>query len=245
MSRTESGNVLFLILIATALFAALTYTVVNSSRSGSTSQQERISLSAGQLIQYPADIRASAMRITIMGNALDTDISFDTGNWGHTNYQHGVPQPDRNKIFSPDGGSLPWQRTQPEWLDKNFSAQPYYGLWLFTGGSCIPGIGAGSDNTCNNNDLQLELVAVAPYITEDICREINKRLGLQTIHDDPPQLIGDAWPAANAEFAGIYQNGEVIIDADGILHSVDTACFEGNGNPPAGSYHVYSTIVQR
>src|ERR1039458_1324840 len=60
----ESGNVLFLILIAVALFAALSYAVTQSSRSGSTeSTGEKSLISSSTLTQYPAGVRTDIIRM--------------------------------------------------------------------------------------------------------------------------------------------------------------------------------------
>ena len=64
----ERGNVLFLILIAVALFAALSYAVTQSTRSGSGDASGETNLiSSAQLTQYPAGIRTSIVRMIIAG----------------------------------------------------------------------------------------------------------------------------------------------------------------------------------
>ena len=57
-STAEKGNVLFLILIAVALFAALSYAVTQSSRSGGGDANNETSLiNSAQVTQYPASVR--------------------------------------------------------------------------------------------------------------------------------------------------------------------------------------------
>ena len=62
----EKGNVLFLILIAVALFAALSYAVTQSTRSGGGSaDRERSILSSASLTQGPTALRTSLIRMVL------------------------------------------------------------------------------------------------------------------------------------------------------------------------------------
>ena len=64
--KSESGNVLFLILIAVALFAALSYAVTQSSRSGSSdASSEKSLVSSSVLTEYPAGVRTAIMRMIV------------------------------------------------------------------------------------------------------------------------------------------------------------------------------------
>ncbi|HEY8190982.1 MAG TPA: hypothetical protein VIG74_01055, partial [Alphaproteobacteria bacterium] len=61
--KGERGNVLFLILIAVALFAALSYAVTQSSRSGGGDANSETNLiNSATLTQYPAGLRTSIIR---------------------------------------------------------------------------------------------------------------------------------------------------------------------------------------
>ena len=76
--KGERGNVLFLILIAVALFAALSYAVTQSSRSGGGDAGSETSLiNSAAITQYPASIRTSILRMVVSSGVQPEELLFD------------------------------------------------------------------------------------------------------------------------------------------------------------------------
>ncbi len=70
LAPRDSGNVLFLILIAVALFAALAYAVTSSSRSGGGDiSKEKASALASQILNHGIAVRTAVTRMTMNGIA--------------------------------------------------------------------------------------------------------------------------------------------------------------------------------
>ena len=65
--KDEFGNALFLILIAVALFAALSYAVTNSGRGGGGIDREQNEILAAQLLNQAAAMRTQYQRLQIIG----------------------------------------------------------------------------------------------------------------------------------------------------------------------------------
>ena len=102
--RREQGNVLFLILMAVVLFAALSYAVTKASRSGdANTSSEKAQLTASAIMNYNSAIRVAVMRMQMSGIdpatidfALPTDTGFST-------------PPYTKKVFHPQGGGISYQ----------------------------------------------------------------------------------------------------------------------------------------
>ena len=76
--KNENGNVLFLILIAVVLFAALSYAVTQSSRSGGSDiTEESINLGLDEVLNYVTSIRMAVTRMNLTGCDIDGDITFE------------------------------------------------------------------------------------------------------------------------------------------------------------------------
>ena len=246
MYKNQSGNVLFLILIAVALFAALAYIVTQSMRGGAgTVNKEKYNIIVNQLLAFPLSVRSGVLHLSTVGGAGAENISFDWPEWGHTNYQHTPPLRDANKIFHPEGAAVIFQRPDAAaMLDNQWKGRPFWGNWLITGATCVPGVGTGDTATCASDPTTLDLVLFLPYVKKELCEQININAEFNLPWGTPPQDDGDAW-GANPEFAGTYDNGEAVMDSGELLYRRDSGCFEGGGNPPAGSYHFFMTLLHR
>ncbi len=235
---------MFLILIAVVLFAALTFAVTMSSRSGDNVNDDKVKIAASQITQSGVDMEAAMMRLRISRNIDPSLMSFETDRL--TAYANpGCPVSENEcKVFNPVGGQISYNIPNPEWLNRALSAQPSYGDWLYTGTACIPGMGMGNDSSCAGNPDQLELIAMLPWLTREVCVELNKKLGIAQTADTPPKLSGSGW-GASPEYIGTFANGVALIDTGNVLFAQPEGCFEGAGTPPTGSYHYYRVLIQR
>ncbi len=164
---TESGNALIYVLIAIALFAALSFTLgrqTDTSEAGTVSD-EKAELYATQLISYAAQARSSVdqMLFTAASDIDDlnfiapTDAAFDTA-------------PNIHKVHHPQGGGLN-PGTIPAEIVTQVTADPEPGWYL--------GRFNNVEWTASASD---EVILVAYQINEKVCGLINKKInGLITI----------------------------------------------------------------
>lgn len=161
----ERGNVLFLILIAVALFAALSYAVTQSTRSGGGDASGETNLiNSAQLTQYPAGVRTSLVRMIISGTDVNTLEFNDPSEF--TNCTAG----NARCVFHPTGGGATYTEAPTDIMD---TPTP----WVFNGENEINNIGVsiGGDTP---DATSVDLVAFLAGVKTSVCQKINEELGL-------------------------------------------------------------------
>ncbi len=232
----EEGNVLFLILIAVVLFAALSYAVTQSSRSGSGDAGSETNLvNSAQLTQYPASIRTAIVRMIVGGtpvSALNFNPPADFANLESVSVG----------VFHPQAGGGTYALAP-----NNLMAAGTSGTWHFNASMEIPQIGtAGADG----NDL----IAFLPGITLALCSKINGELGLPTT---PPVLATDVSgdylddmvdPDGAAGSAAPFPTATDVTDIDdgsGTFDGKPFGCFRNGPTASPGDYVYYHVLVER
>lgn len=236
----ESGNVIWFIMLAIALTAALTMTLSRSSDTGGqTGDIERARVQASEIMRYAGGIEQAVERAILRGtseNAISFENSFVSG------YANGrCPDTDQSNpcfIFGRGGGQA-YMKPRPEWLDGAQGAQPLFAEWYFTGHVCVQDMGTGGAGCASDgSNRNEELVMVLPWIKEDICRQIN---ALLKIPGAIPVESGGAWPAAGTKYQGVFADGEILNQPR------MAGCFAGSGSdmPPANSYSYFHVLIDR
>ncbi len=197
------GNVLFLILIAVALFAALSYAVTNSTRSGGgDTQKENAAILAAQHLQFFTGMHAALLRMMMNGCEI-TDLSFENPLLSPLYAGGGGARP-ACQVFNPAGGGMSYSKPTTAVNGGNDMAfYKNYGIF---------GIGANVS----------ELVAIIPNIGDAECRAVNKSTSL-----------GDTIPlhsAANT-FFNKFTYGSTLDAGPGLIGDVATRCPECSNKP--------------
>ncbi len=164
----EKGNVLFLILIAVALFAALSYVVTQSTRSGGGStEREKNILSSAQMTQYPTALRTAVIRMVLGGVSVE-NIKFDApGSTGFSTLS------SSQLVFHPQGGGAAYQEG-PADLSASGNAPL---AWSYNTNFAVQGIGI---DTAGGQDV----VGFLPGISQGVCRQVNEELGVNPVTAD-------------------------------------------------------------
>ncbi|AEP10240.1 hypothetical protein [Micavibrio aeruginosavorus] len=233
----ERGNVLFLILIAVALFAALSYAVTQSTRSGSGDASGETNLiSSAQLTQYPAGIRTSIVRMIIAGAQVE-DLLFNPPSdfasiAGEENYG----------VFHPQGGGSVFTNASADMLEAGAD-----GRWYFNMQAEITNVGI---NGAGGNDL----IAFLPGMSRNVCRKINDELGIVATGGNDAN--GDAIPTGpNYIPTGAQEGGNTNYMNEGYTAPGSAAvtigldftgqpfgCYDANNS---GDYVYYHVLVER
>jgi hypothetical protein len=105
----QKGNVLFLILIAVALFAALSYAVTDSSRGGvDGGSQETNKRTASEFVQYGISLNTAITRLRVLNQCSNEEISFEIAPFdgAGSRYNANSPADFSCHVFHPAGGGV-------------------------------------------------------------------------------------------------------------------------------------------
>ncbi len=192
--KKQSGNALFLILIAVALFAALSYAITQSGRGGGSIEKENAQLIASRIVQYAGQVQNAVNKMRIINGCSDIEISF------HHDYdQDGIlettmpdaiflnPNTTGNDcyVFNEEGGDIPYIQPSTDWfIDAADIPGSAYAEYVFTGGLQFADVGSNCVTTSNCTDLAMVLIG----LSDDLCQAINKEL-----FDDPSVPAHETW----------------------------------------------------
>ena len=208
---SNRGNALFLILIAVALFAALSYAITNSGRGGGGTDREQVALAASQMVQYAGQVATAVTRLRITGGCSDSQISFHydrngDGSLDTTGDDAAFYNPASGTdcyIFHPDGAGLTYQPPPESLMIPAADRVGGEGEYVFTGGLSFFGIGSMCQNSTECTDLAFTLGG----LTLEACQAINRQLFDETqIFEHETWAWAPSQASADDYFKGTYQN---------------------------------------
>jgi len=215
---SQSGNVLFMILIAMALVGALTAAVTTSNRpEGNNIDAETLVLRAAKVQRYAGELER-AVRFVMSQGFSESDIRFAHPNANSEYGDLGADSDRRDQIFHRDGGGANY-RSPPD--DVNDGS-----AWEFYGGTHIPGMGRSD---------RAELVAVLPYVTADFCakiNELNDQSGTMQDTGTSTASGADAGDCVQAGALGRFDDGQQFYSTINSMNE-DAASFAEDPNTSA------------
>ncbi|MFA5592868.1 MAG: hypothetical protein WC989_06115 [Micavibrio sp.] len=216
---SEGGGVLVWILIAVALFAALSYTMVREGGTGAatrTMSDAQARLAAAEIIAYGDAVKQAIQKMRISG-AGDTEPDFQTpvfinsaGNSMNKPNPHCTAASCR--VFDPSGGGVQAAAVSANAVIELEVAEPtpQAGHWAAHQFK-VEGVGTE----------ELELLFSAHEIRKEVCMKINDLLGVQNPSGAPPvdNVSGIGWN-------GQYVSSAILGDEEPALHGKRAMCFQ-------------------
>lgn len=234
--QKQAGNALFLILIAVALFAALSYAVTQTGRGSGSIGKEQAALYAAQIVSMGNMVKQGVQRMVLMGTPATSIIAGSPDNlYPGTGTLNSGTEPNAanfcttgtNCLFAPTEGGvtipvLPktyFATTPPSWLPNFFTGPSSYNGILICQFSnpalscaAVAGLGTAS------NEVAL---TVFP-LKQEICAAINKGLGISGIPSGPQGSLGTGSTAALAGLesfcffntdldSGMYEYAQILV----------------------------------
>lgn len=223
--KSESGNVLFLILIAVALFAALSYAVTQSTRSGGGDASKETNLvNAAGITQYPASVKTAITRMIVSSSVDPDSLLFNSPS---TFGSFTTTYPATNGVFHPTGGGATYSDAPSSVMQ---SGSP--GAWHFNGENQVTNIGTSGALSTSTADV----IAFLPNVKKAVCDSIHAKLGISTTYIT---LTGiNTSTDMNVADPNIDATGGTITGAS--LDGQPQACFI-----QGGQYIYYHVLVER
>ena len=225
---SQSGNALFIILIAVALLGALSYAVTQSSRGGAEAlTDEKAKLYAAEILEYAQVVSNAVAQLRLRG-CDESEISFE--NNLVSGYTNGNSPSDKTcHVFYPSGGGLSWN-------------VPDDGM--IVGGASADGWGVYYGNQIKNvgtNGGESDIILSLKDIDTNICIQLNKRLSIGASLSSLPNDGG----LINGPFIGSFGVNVEIGDEDSALEGQKAACYVDGGATlsPAGQNVFYKVLI--
>lgn len=228
--KNEHGNVLFLILIAVALFAALSYAVTSSTRSGGGSAStEKLTTDIAAVMQQGVAIRTAVIRMMNSRGITADQLLFESPPVFASLTAGEIPR----EVYHPNGGGA-----------------TYANGWIVTSGFEVTGVGLSDIG----DPLKSSDIVAMKEVSREACLQINKKLGiniqeafLDMVVDIDVQSEDDNIdrfrPGINGGYNGFY--GAIGSTRDSTFAPFDTmaqGCFL---NGFRNEYIYYDVIVAR
>ena len=203
-STAQKGSAFFIILIAIAMFAMLSYAVFQGGRSSQANlTSEKSKLIAQEILSFTDTVRKAVQTLRLRG-CTENQISFETAdtNWFHN---PSAPADKSCHIFDLAGGKVVYKNMEKTWIENTDQA------WWFTAQTPVQDIGSAAP------ELMMWITELQP----EICVAINKLL---TGKEPEYELIG----SNNIAYTGTYNPvaDNIGDDAGSIYRGQSTGCYE-------------------
>ena len=228
--QSESGNVMFYILIAVVLLAALSFAISQGGRGGNSElSRERQRLLASEILEYSDTVKKAVQILRLRGVGFD-QLDFDSP--GLAGYNNAACATGDCMIFDLAGGAVVYKEASPDVMAIGSD-------WIFAANNEVEGIG-----TTTGTADSAELLMILQPLKKEICANINDRLGVPNngAGDDPPD---DADIDISLPFTGGDAYSQTVGDEAGATklgHGLQAACFR---EVSSGNYTFYQVLIAR
>ena len=227
----QQGNVLFLILIAVVLFAALSYAVsMNTRNNQKDAGAEKIQVTAATLIQYATSVENAITRLRAANMCSDSDISFATPIYQTLGGAEANPEskfsaaPAQRKchVFDANGGQAIAISFEGAAIQGQTTGPLKSGHATLIIGS-VPDIGSAAP----------ELILAFPSIRRDVCLDAQRRIGATTA----------TAPVGNCPWTEFEGNFSTSPACDAGTAGLRTWCGTDAANPQSTNF--YQVVIPR
>lgn len=197
-----------MILVGVGLFAALGFAMTQGSRgSGANLSKELLELHVTEIVEYSNKLRNALMTMKAIG-CEDDEISFERRPFDGSDtdyFNASAPSDFSCHMFHAKGGGM---------KERTYSEDIYDPAVSVTFQQSF-----NADNRINNvGSNTAELIYVISGLTDDMCLNINEKLGLGAA-----TITDAAFAASGTTFVGVYGSGDATTQ-----NIAEGTVFEGN-----------------
>ncbi len=223
--KSEKGNVLFLILLAVVLFAALAYAVTSSMRGGGKdASDESLSTMASRVIQFSTLVQNLINRSMLVNNIPDYGFDFSADN--NTVNANSTCNDTSCRVYT---------TSVRQGLTESFSLPA-----KFTATGTEQKNGLSSAAVVNIGTPKEDLLLIISALSEGLCRAINKLADI-----NPDYTLKDYWGGTSSSAGGTLtsfpENGAKIGDQNPAFVNHPMGCFPHNSS----GFVFYHVLIAR
>lgn len=235
---SQRGNILFLILLAVVLFAALSYAVTSSMRGGGKDGSgEKADLLASQIFQYGALIGSSMQRLQLVGDYKMVSLTDDPANMSGTVYWgNNVTTTGKTVgLFNATDGAMASLPGLPDAAFNDPAGNDSATMLMIRRFLDIDGNNVGS--------AAPDVVLVIDGLKRPVCEAINKALNLNNVSYTAP--LNQVVENNSYTFWSVRNNGTKQFVADAPLGALPRMYAQEQCIPQSSSFRYYKVIEAR
>ncbi len=222
----QRGNILFLILLAVVLFAALSYAVTQSTRGGGNdASNEKLSTIVAHMMQHGSAIENFLMRAKLVDNVPEYGFDF-VGTYSNS-LANATCTTTACKVFSSNGGSVASYRLPDGYWDTAWASSHANESFFVTP---VEGIGTPA----------ADVLLIYRALTLNLCSAVNKAMNINIDLANTAEGLGDA-TSYSGTMTSIPTGGSVLGDNNIGHKGQRTACFRIS----SGFYAFYYVVLAR
>lgn len=242
--RAQRGNILFLILLAVVLFAALAYAVTSSMRGGGRdASQESLRTQVAAIQNFGMQVRTALTRMTLTGGLQPWQIDYAKDGYAlsgaNTNCTTGSC-----RLHDPEGGGVNGYAMPSRFLSDGTAcpaASTWNGRYHFVNHT-VKGIGIETER-----DLVLRIQGVSL----PLCLAVNEANGIANASAGTVPPLEQYQTSNTANYSGALSNEVTLTDTQARLGDQATGvngkqmfCLRESGTQ-SGCYHIYYVLLER
>lgn len=236
--RSESGNVIFFILLGIVLIGLVTAALRHSGLDNATIDDEQLVVNASRVRQYASELER-AVTFIMNNGASEVDIRFAHPD-APSDYGNDFTVNAAFQVFSPEGGGADYRRRPSGISDAGHDADP----WEFYGSTHMPDVG---DNTGGSE--RPELMAVLPHVSEGFCKKINEMNGYAPAATPPADTGGSQTDCIHSgstmRFSAVQQYDDSTPNVTDASTFTIKPALQGCVSCTAGGYHFFHVLKAR